>query len=298
MNNCYDLTKLRVRLGIMYQVLCIMRNLGIKIFPALLLFTLSSFLFTPFALAQLEIAESYDIKSEGAQDGDIVSYTEAGVVLSERDHDDKVFGVISSNPIVAYRRQDLSGMPVVRNGTVLVNVSTANGPIKTGDFITTSFFKGKGEKSTVSGYIIGVALQDFGEADGETASYTPPEGGGAKQVKVGKINLAVKIEFAELNTARSANRLLDALNVAFFRNTQDPEKFVNILRYILAGIAVIISFSIGFFTLARTIPKAMEALGRNPLARNTIQFGIVLNIVFTVGIALVGVVAAIILLRF
>lgn len=273
---------------------------GIKIrflLFVLLLTTYYQLLTTPVH-AQLEIAESFDIKVEGAADGDIVSYTDQGVTLSERDHDDKVFGVISLNPIVAYKRQDGSGIPVVRNGTVQVNVSTANGPIKTGDFITTSFFKGKGEKSTVSGYIIGVALQDFGEADGETASYNPPEGGGAKQVKAGKINLAIKIEFAELNTARSANRLLDALNVAFFRNTQDPEKFVNILRYILAGIAVIISFSIGFFTLAKTIPKAMEALGRNPLARNTIQFGIVLNIVFTVGIALVGVVAAIILLRF
>lgn len=247
--------------------------------------------------AQLEIAETFDVNTEGAVDGDIVSYTDKGVILSERDHDDKVFGVIDNSPLVVYRRQNSTGMPIVRNGTIDVNVSTANGPIKTGDLITTSFFKGKGEKSTVSGYIIGVALQDFGEQDGEPASFTPAQGG-TQQVRVGKINMAIKIEFAELNTARSANRLLDAVNVAFFRNTQDPEKFVNILRYILAGLAVIISFAIGFFTLARTIPKAMEALGRNPLARATIQFGIVLNIIFTVGIALVGIVAAIILLRF
>lgn len=282
----------------MYQVLCIMQKRGIKVLLFCLIFIIHYSLFISLVHAQLEIAESYDVKTEGATDGDIVSYTDQGVVLSSRDHDDKVFGVIDSTPLVSYKRSDGTGMSVVRNGTIDVNVSTANGPIKVGDFITTSSFAGKGEKSTVSGYIIGVALEDFSEADGEAASYTPPEGGGAKQVRVGKINLAIKIEYAELNTARSANRLLDALNVAFFRNTQDPEKFVNILRYILAGIAVIISFSIGFFSLARTIPKAMEALGRNPLARNTIQIGIVLNIVFTVGIALVGVVAAVILLRF
>lgn len=260
------------------------------------LLTFHFVLLTP-SRAQLEIAESFDIASEGAVDGDIVSYTDQGVVLSGRDHDDKVFGVLDETPLVVYRRQDETGTPVVRNGTVDVNVSTANGPIKTGDFITTSFFKGKGEKSTVSGYIVGVALQDFGDQDGEAASFTPPEGG-TQQVRVGKINIAVKIEFAEINTARSANRLLDALNVALFRNTQDPEKFLNILRYVLAGIAVLVSFIIGFFTFARTIPKAMEALGRNPLARTTIQFGIILNIVFTIGIALVGVIAAVILLRF
>lgn len=250
------------------------------------------------AHAQLEIAESYDIGSEGAVDGDIVSYTETGVVLSGRDNDDKVFGVVETNPLVVYRRREGSGMPVARSGTVEVNVSTLNGPIKTGDFITTSPFKGKGQKSTVSGYIVGVALQDFGGSQGEAVSFTPPQGRNPVEVRAGKINMAVKIEFAEINTARSANRLLDALNLAFFRNTKDPEKFVNILRYILAGLVVIVSFSIGFFALARTIPKAMEALGRNPLARTTIQFGMVINIIFTIGIALVGVVAAIILLRF
>lgn len=254
--------------------------------------------FVTFVHAQLEITENYIINSEGAVDGDIVSYTNGGVVLSERDNDAAVFGVIDSDPLLTFVAPGNSGMPIARNGTVEVNVSTANGPINEGDLITTSSFAGKGQKSSVSGYIIGVALEPFGETDGEAGSFTPPEATGPVQVRVGKINMAIKIEFAELNTARNANRLLDALNLAFFRNTQDPEKFVNILRYILAGLAVIISFSIGFFTLARTIPKAMEALGRNPLARTTIQFGIVLNIIFTVGIALVGVVAAIILLRF
>lgn len=268
----------------------------VKLF-VLALLVIATYIYAAPVKAQLEIAESFDVNTEGAVDGDIVSYTDKGVVLSERDHDDKVFGVIDTTPLVVYRRQDETGTPIVRNGTVDVNVSTANGPIKTGDLITTSFFKGKGEKSTVSGYIIGVALQDFGEQDGEPASFTPAQGG-TQQVRVGKINMAIKIEFAELNTARSANRLLDAVNVAFFRNTQDPEKFVNILRYILAGIAVIVSFGIGFFTLARTIPKSIEALGRNPLARTTIQFGIILNIVFTVGIGIVGIIAAIILLRF
>lgn len=269
------------------------------LFAALLLAT-CYLLLTTSAFAQLEIAETYDVPKE-AVDGDIVSYTDKGIALSPREYDDKIFGVIETSPLVAYRRQDSTGMPVVRNGTVEVNVTTINGPIKTGDFITSSSMPGKGEKSIISGYIIGVALQDFKDTDGEAVSYTPPsgEGGGAaRQIRSGKINVAIKIEFAELNTARNANRLFDIINGAIFRNVQDPEKFVNVIRYIAAGLAVLISFLIGFFTLARTIPKGIEALGRNPLARTTIQFGIILNIIFTVGIALVGIVAAIILLRF
>lgn len=282
----------------MYKVLPITKSSGTKISLALSFFFFLFSFFIPSVHAQLEIVEPYVINSEGVKDGDIVSYSNQGTVLSERDNDDKIFGVIDTDPLLVYRRRGDNGMPVVRSGTVEVNVSTANGPIKIGDLITTSTLKGKGQKSVVSGYVVGVALEDFDGSSGEDISFTPSKGGNSVQLKAGKINVAIKIEFAELNTARSANRLLDALNLAFFRNIQDPEKFVNILRYILAGLAIIISFSLGFFTLAKTIPKAMEALGRNPLAKTTIQFGMVINIIFTIGIALVGIVAAIILLRF
>jgi F0F1-type ATP synthase membrane subunit c/vacuolar-type H+-ATPase subunit K len=288
---------------VMGNELGVMRSFKYKkvllFFVLSLLITHNSSLITPVH-AQLEIAETFDMP-EGATDGDIISYTDQGVVLSAREYDDKIFGVIETSPLVAYRRQDNTGLPVLRNGTAEVNVTTINGPIRTGDFITSTSLPGKGEKAVVSGYIVGVALADFGDQDGESISYTPPtgEGGaGARQVRSGKINVAIKIEYAELNTARNANRLFDVLNGALFRNVQDPEKFVNVIRYIAAGLAVLISFLIGFFTLARTIPKGIEALGRNPLARATIQFGIILNIIFTVGIALVGIVAAIILLRF
>lgn len=276
-----------------YRVLSIVRKLFLFFF---MLYALHFILYTP-VFAQLEIAEPYDVPKE-AVDGDIVSFGSGKIDLSKKEYDEKMFGVIVENPLVTYRRQDNSGIPVVRNGSTGVNVTTINGPIKTGDFITTSKMAGKGEKGTVSGYVVGVALQDFGDNDGTAATYEPGDEQPSRQVKVGKINVAIKIEYAELTSARNANRLLDSLNAAFFRNTQNPEQFVNIIRYILAGLAVLISFLVGFFTLARSIPRSIEALGRNPLARTTIQFGIILNIVFTVGIAIVGIVAAIILLKF
>lgn len=272
--------------------------LGQKFRLVLILFLLATYYLihnTP-VFAQLEIAETFDVPEESI-DGDIMSYTDQGVVLSTREYDDKIFGVIETTPLVAYRRQDNTGLPVVRNGTTSVNVTTANGEIKPGDFITTSALAGKGQKSLASGYIIGVALEEFTEADGEPVEVAVSDGG-TKQARSGSINVAIKIEYAELNTARNANRFLDALNALFFSNIQNPEQFTNTLRYFLAGLAVLVSFLIGFFTLARTLPKGIEALGRNPLAKTTIQFGIILNIIFTVGIALVGIVAAIILLRF
>jgi F0F1-type ATP synthase membrane subunit c/vacuolar-type H+-ATPase subunit K len=265
---------------------------------AMFLLLSTAYYILPTAHAQLEVAETFDVPP-GSTDGDILSYSEKGIVLSTKENDEKIFGIIETEPLVAYRRNDNTGMPVIRNGTVDVNVTTINGPINTGDLVTSSVVPGKGERSKISGYIVGVAMESFSETDGEEFDYNPPAGTGqARKVRTGKINVALKIEYSEITTARSANRLFDAINAAFFRNVNDPERFVNIVRYLLAGLAVVIAFLISFFTLARSIPKGIEALGRNPLARNTIQFGIILNIIFTVGIALVGIAAAIILLRF
>ncbi len=248
--------------------------------------------------AQLEVSDVYDITDTQAVDGDLVSYTDKGLVRSDREYDNRLFGVVQTNPSVSYRRVDGTGTPVTRSGTVFVNVTTINGPIKVGDLITSSNMAGKGEKAENSGYVIGFATKEFKDGEGTQVQYTANNGAINRQVWVGQIPVAIKIEFAELNTARSTNRLLEAVNQAFFRNVSDPEQFVNIVRYILAGLAVLLSFVIGFFTFARSIPKGIEALGRNPLARASIQFGIIINIIFTVGIALIGIVAAVILLRF
>src|SRR5690348_10343069 len=75
------------------------------------------------ARAQLEIAETYDVKTQGAASGDIVSFGSDALVLTNREYDNKIFGVIDSNPLVAYRRQDNTGMPIIRSGQTLVNVT-------------------------------------------------------------------------------------------------------------------------------------------------------------------------------
>lgn len=255
-------------------------------------------IFSKSAFAQLEVSETYDVGDKAAQDGDILSFTDKGFVRSDREGDNKIFGVVQNNPLISYRRTDKSGTIITRNGAAEVNVTTINGPIKVGDFITTSTLPGKGTKADNSGYVIGMALKEFKESDGTKQNFTAPGTVISKQISVGKIPVAIKIEYAEINTARNANRLLDAVNAAFFRNVNDPEKFVNIFRYIAAGLAVIIAFIIGFFTFGRSLSKGIEALGRNPLARTTIQFGIITNIIFTILIVLAGVVAAVILLRF
>src|SRR5205085_2610488 len=135
--------------------------------------------------------------------------------------------------LVVYRSIDDSGSPVARNGLAEVNVSTINGDINQGDYITSSPLAGKGEKAISSGYVVGIALQKFTTKDGSITNYN------GREVALGKIQVALRIEYAEITTSRSPIRLLEYLNAAIFKNIQNPEKFIQIIRYLGAGIIII-----------------------------------------------------------
>ncbi|MDO8429076.1 MAG: hypothetical protein Q7S88_00415 [Candidatus Daviesbacteria bacterium] len=250
-------------------------------------------LLTTQALAQqgIEVTTVYDIKEEAAVDGDIVIASAEGVVLSTRPYDKRLFGVIQSQPLLSLKRVDGTGKPVSRNGIALVNVTTINGPIKTGDSITSSETPGKGQKATLSGYIIGTALKDFDESAATKINIA------GKEILTGKLPVALRMEFAELTNSRSLNRSFDYINNYFLQNVQDPEKTVQVVRYFAAILSIIISFLIGFIAFSRSIPKGIEAIGRNPLAANAIRFSIILNIAFTIITASIGIIAAVLILR-
>jgi F0F1-type ATP synthase membrane subunit c/vacuolar-type H+-ATPase subunit K len=267
-------------------------------FKALLLFLLLFILHTSYfilpnevAAQGIEVTNVYDVTDPDTQDGDIVISTGEGIVRATRPYDSRMFGVVQLKPIITYRRVDNTGLPITRTGVARVNVTTLNGPIVAGDYITSSEIPGKGQKAGLSGHAVGISLENFDGAGGETVQV------GERSGQSGKIQIAVKMEYAELTGSRSIGRTFDYFNNAFFKNVQDPEKFTQVVRYMVAGIAVLVSFAIAFIIALRSIPKAMEAIGRNPLASNTIRISILINVGLTIGIGIIGIVAAIIILK-
>lgn len=261
-----------------------------------LLVAVSWWLVTPVH-AQLEIADTYDIADTEAQPGDLVALTADGIKRSNIDYDSKIFGVVINEPLAAYKRVDGTGTIISRNGVVNVNVVTANGAIKTGDYITTSTLAGKGQKALASGYVVGVALKDFNEGEGTVVEFKQFETAEARQIGAGQIPLAIRIEYAEISTSRNANALLSRLNAALFSNVQDPEKFVNVIRYVASGLVILFSIMIGLFILARVVPKGVEGIGRNPLARRSIVLYTGVNIVIVIIVILLGIGASLLLVR-
>jgi hypothetical protein len=245
----------------------------------------------------------YTISDPQALDGDIISVSpQKGLIRSSGAYDNRIFGILQDQPLMVYRNLAGTGKPLSKSGTAVVNITTINGPINPGDYITSSEIAGKGEKALQSGYVIGTALSGLGQNDGQEFSFDRKTGNNqtvkTEKLRSGRINVALRIEYAELTGPRTALRMLDSFNASLFSNIQNPDQFVKIFRYITAIIIVLVSFAIGFLTFSRSIPKSVEAIGRNPLAQRAILFSIILNILFTLLTVIAAIVAAIFILRF
>lgn len=269
-----------------------------------------AYLLLPTALVSaqgLDATQEFAVTDQSAKDGDILINSGGGLKRADKSYDFRMFGVMVSQPLIVLKTNtSANNKPVTRSGSTNVNVSTLNGPIKTGDYVTSSEILGKGQKSALSGYVVGIALADFDPDNNQTGlgvvdkvDYTPKKvtrDDQPRKVSTGQIPVAVKIEFADLAGAKGTSLLFNRVG-SLIGNVAPPEKFVDAARYLIAGLIAVLSILFGFMTFARSIPKSVEAIGRNPLAQRSIELSIILNIVFTIGIALVGIIAAVVIIR-
>lgn len=269
-----------------------------KLMKKLLAFVFSFLLITIYLLqptyAQqpegIETTSVYEIADTNAVDGDIMAVTNTGLTRSTIGFDNKMFGVLQENPLLVYRTE-AQGKPIIRSGVAQVNVTTLNGPIKYGDYITSSNIPGKGQRAMESGYTFGIALAAFTGTG--SAQIAGPNG----NVASGKIPVAVKVEYTELTNPRFAGRLFSFIASGLLENVSDPKQIGNIIRYISAGLIVLLSFTFGFLTFSRSIAKSIEALGRNPLARSAIQLSMIINIALLVVTGAIGIIASILIIK-
>lgn len=228
----------------------------------------------------IEVTSVYQVADKDAVDGDILVSSDKGFVRASKPSDSKLFGILQIKPVVVFRNGDETAKPVVRSGVAQVNVTNNNGPIKYGDYITSSSKAGKGQKNTQSGYVVGMAL---GTLDAKTTS--------------GQIPVAIKVEYSGATSPQFASTLFGFVGTSLLENVSDPKSLGLVVRYLAAGIIIILSFSFGFLTFSRSIAKSVDALGRNPLARNAIQFSMVINIVLLIVTAVVAIVASVLLIK-
>ena len=197
------------------------------------------------------------LNDDNVEEGDVISFTDGAYHLTNQAMDEHMIGVVAgSNAVNLINPGAQGGLNVTFGGRSFVRVSTINGEIHAGDFISSSAISGIAAKATAYGSVLGIALKDYRETN-----------------------------------VRRVEKIPVALNII----TRTPLTFVQehpleVLRYLLALLVAASSIITGFIYFGKVTRSGVEALGRNPLAARLIQFGIILNLTLTLGIIVGGVI--------
>jgi len=218
-------------------------------------------------------------QNEVYENGDIVSFDSNlnTYELSRITGDEGLFGVIQDNPVVVFRSED-GDVPIAELGKAYVNVTTLNGPIQVGDLITSSPIPGKGQRfEGDDGYILGVAHQPFSfENSTSTILYD------GNEIAIGNI-------VVQLSIGDNTEGLVLVPAPAIIVNEKPKEGITGgtIFRYITALIFAVASLYLIFKKLGPNLQQGVVSVGRNPLAKSTIQKMVTFNMVliFLVSVA-------------
>ena len=210
---------------------------------------------------------SIDIASKNVKEGDIISSTKTGYILSNTPYDSAIYGVIAKTPAVELVNTSLKNASyVISNGQTITRVTAKNGAIKRGDLITSSETPGVGQKATLSGFVLGNAMENYSSNS------------------IGTILVNINPHY-DNSTPNIRNNLVTTIKNAGTSAFLSP---FEALRYVAAALVAILSFVLGFTYFGRVAAKGVEAVGRNPLAGRLIEFSVVLNIILTGIIILAG----------
>lgn len=277
-----------------FRTMSMMRRL--LLFPILCAFFLIYAVPTVRAeFAETGIATTYTIIDKAAEDGDIVSLTDQKdkLGLSAVAYDEKMFGVYVVHPLIVIRNVGHPS-PIVRSGEVMVNVTTVNGDIAIGDYITTSELPGKGQKSTdPTGYVLGIALEPFTQENGTLIDAL------GKEAAIGKIRVSMGIGPSTPFIQKVSGGFLGGLQYTsslFLYAVTTSKQTERLIRYILAIIIAVTSIGVSFRSFGRNVTKGIESIGRNPLAKSSIQSMIIINVILIGLVSIGGIVLSLIII--
>ena len=264
----------------------------IKLFHLLKLifgfFFVASFLVFPFFVfavddfykKDLEVVSVYKISEENISSGDIISYNfkDEIYIKSNYPNDEDMFGVVAKDPLLVFNNNDEEEgkIPIVRSGEVIVNVSTINGEIKKGDFITSSLLAGKGQKASKDHqYVLGIAASYLNSKNGKATTTNN------KEIFIGEIPVMIGSLGSTVENHSSSTVIVKKGEVFGFN-------VANTLPYLVAVIIAFSSIYIAFRNFMPNIKQGLTSIGRNPMAKSSIQVMIIFNAVLILLIAIAG----------
>lgn len=237
--------------------------------------------------AQFEgVAEYLPITEEEVRDGDIITFHDGEYRRAATPYDTNLIGAINFEPAVALSTTGAQNThAVVIKNTAHVNVSTTNGAIAAGDFITSSEQPGIGMKATRPGTIIGIALEPFESDQPDTVGQIPIE-----------ISVTYKVPLDTQAPGVGQSIISEALRLITSGAEAAAQEPNRALRFIIAALLFLISSTFGFLVFGRSATNGIIAIGRNPLARRSIIVAVSFNIFVTIAFVAAGLVLGFIIL--
>ncbi|MGM0628945.1 MAG: hypothetical protein ACQESA_00780 [Patescibacteria group bacterium] len=251
------------------------------IFILSFLLLVASGVFSDIALAQ--IGQGIESDEGDISPGSIISRDPRSNYfhLSRDVSDPNIFGVVVEKPIANIRPDEESNISVLRTGEVRVRVILKEEGIETGDYITTSEVEGLGMRaSDEHSNVLGVALEDFTSEDAESSVEHQEQ-----EVPVGLILVDLQIgsrqrEGGSVPPGEDNNGLTPL-------GSQVEHYLAMIARYLAAALVAVSALYLSFRFFKSNVAGGLSALGRNPMARQSIQkmmlFNMFLVIVISVG---------------
>lgn len=230
----------------------------------------------------------YDVSGTGVRTGDIVSYNK-DLQIYEQSHtvdDTKVFGVVNESPVLVFRTG--SGFPVIQTGELLVNVTSEGGSIEVGDSITTSDIPGMGQKFNDSNsFVLGTALEAF---SGDTSTTTVIFDG--REVEYGSILVLLSIG----STVDELDKPVAPATIFIHEGGESETGLETIFRYITAALFTIGTLFVVVRTFGPNLARGVVSIGRNPLAKTSIQAMVIFNVILILSISAISFIVSLLII--
>jgi hypothetical protein len=157
---------------------------------------------------------------------------------------------------------------VATSGTYDLLVSTQNGPIAVGDYVTISSIDGVGmEAGTSNTTVFGRAAEAFTAKSANAGSETLKNSAGVTQtVAIGEIPVAVQIEHnpSKISTTENLPKTLQRIGQAIADKPISPIKIYLSIAITIASISTAVS------VLYSGVRGSQIAIGRNPMSKRSI----------------------------
>ena len=213
-------------------------------------------------------ATHYMVEDEEAQSGDLIVNRDGQLVRADQRYDSDLFGVVAEDSVVIYGKDEEGSLPLVTSGPALVRVSNSYEEIEKGSYITSSEIEGVGQKAPYSGFVIGRAMEDLEEDEGLIEVMVNPQ----------EVTIDADEDWSEITLWEAVGRIFTVIE------RDVPE----VLRYLLAIILVVGSLTFGFKSFVSALREGVAGISRNPLAKGSIRFAMILNLIGITILTLAG----------